>query len=391
LEDILVNNVKDRILLIGPLSKNGITGVSALFDLLVSKFEDLHLNYILIDLSLAGPVKKAGAFDIYRAVATLKLFGSYIKKVLSVDKAYIIIASSRFGFLRDALFIWPCRIFHRRIILHLHGGGYSDFYCNQPSWFQHIIGFTLSRADVIIILGESLRNQFDFVAGIENKIRVIPNGLPMGLVLEIMGSKSISHSSPMRLLYLSNMIKSKGYLDLLTACYILSKKYNMPIHCDYCGEFRSISNEPDSKPSQSARTEFIEQIQSLGLEDIVTYHGIVTGVEKQRFLKEASFLILPTFYPWEGQPICIIEAMAFFTPVIATKHRCIPELVLDGYNGFLVDKNAPDQIANIIVKIWNDPDLYNKLSENAGIHFRENYTQEAHITNMFSILLDSMK
>jgi glycosyltransferase involved in cell wall biosynthesis len=151
----------------------------------------------------------------------------------------------------------------------------------------------------------------------------------------------------------------------------------------------SISNDWDALSPKLAQDSFLNLLENWELSDSVFYHGMVLGEEKQQFLIEANALILPTYYPWEGQPISIIEALAFCTPVIATPHKGIPDQVIDGYNGFLVDKNSPEQIADAVQKLFENPDLYRKLSENARRHFIENFSQETNMANMLSAILGS--
>ena len=372
-------------MLVGFSSRTAVTGVALAFDLLLSGLAKRNIPYVLIDFATLGPATRVGAFDWHRTWSTLGLLASFCAKLGRVQSVYILIASSRFGFLRDALMIWSSRLFRRHLVLHLHGGGYRYFVETQPAWFQRLIATTLAQADAIIVLGERLRDQFAFVPGIERKIRVVPNGLPLDLQPKNTISKSLPKTGPFRLLYLSNLIESKGYLNLLAACRLLHHERKILIHCDFCGDF--IQTSVDSSGSaQEAKANFFKLIKAWNLTDVVTYHGVVTGHKKEQLLEQAHTLVLPTTYPWEGQPLSIIEALAFSTPVIATPHRGIPEQVSDRYNGFLVEAN-PEQIADAVEEMWQNPTLYQSLSQNAQRHFKENFTQERHLERLIPIIL----
>ena len=65
--------------------------------------------------------------------------------------------------------------------------------------------------------------------------------------------------------------------------------------------------------------------------------AIRTAIEESRALIVSSFA--------EGLPVVIMEAMALGRPVIATRIAAIPELVVDGENGWLV---TPGSVAEIL-------------------------------------------
>lgn len=67
---------------------------------------------------------------------------------------------------------------------------------------------------------------------------------------------------------------------------------------------------------------------------------------------------------YEGLPHIILEAMACGLPVITTNVGGNPEVIQDGYNGFLVEYNNKEQIKKAILRLWRDGELRNKFIEN---------------------------
>lgn len=369
-----------------------VTGLSVAFDMLLSALKERRLKFILIDRSCIGVSERTGALSIGRAVNMAALLSRLYFNLLHASIVYMTIASSFFGFIRDALIIWPSRLLGRRIVMHLHGGGLADFYANSSKILKFFVRRTLAQADTIIILGELLRNQFDFLPGKAQKIRVVPNGLPDGLHRLATVPKSLPPlGERLYLLYLSNMIESKGYLDVLETCRILKYDVGLNICCDFCGSFASSITDETGLSAKEARDKFLSMIEHRELADVITYHGLVGGELKEKMLQRAHFFLLPTYYPWEGQPISIIEAIAFGTPVVTTCFRGIPEIILHEYNGFFVDSKAPDQIANSIRTIVGDPDRYRKMSENAIRHFELNFTRESHVQRLMEAIFSEAK
>lgn len=63
----------------------------------------------------------------------------------------------------------------------------------------------------------------------------------------------------------------------------------------------------------------------------------------------------------EGLPVAILEAMAHGLPVVSTRHAGIPDAVLDGETGLLVDEGDVAGMADRIVALAADPSLRDRL------------------------------
>jgi glycosyltransferase involved in cell wall biosynthesis len=383
-----MSNRAELTLLIGYKAHGIITGAGEALDLLVAGFEARGLPYSLMDLTGDREITRVGDFNLLRALDSAQNVLRVWSRLRHARRVYLAISASLPGFLRDALIIWPASFMGRDLTLHSHTSGYNDLYARQPRWLKALMRSTLGRAGHIVIEGELSRAQFSFVPHLDSRICVVPNGLPLNVTAS-KHAKSISPNSRLKLLFLSNMTVAKGYKDVLAACRLL-KERGIPFRCDFCGDFVFFAtDDDDGQTVQSAQQEFQGLIEQWTLADCVNYHGRVTGGPKLRILEEAELFLLPTYHPWESQPISIIEAMAFGTPVIATRTGGIPEQVIDGYNGFLVEARRPDQIADAVERFWRDPGMYAQFSQNAMTQFEAHFTQEAYLNGMISAILDS--
>ncbi|MDE4541330.1 glycosyltransferase [Thermoanaerobacterium sp. R66] len=115
-----------------------------------------------------------------------------------------------------------------------------------------------------------------------------------------------------------------------------------------------------------------------------------TSPEKDLLLNSDIF-ILPTYYPNEGQPISIIEAMAAGLPIISTDTGCIADMVIDGYNGFIVHKQKPEEITEKIMILANKKGLLLNMSNNSRKLYLENYTSDIFINGLDSIFKQYLK
>ncbi|MFK7983843.1 MAG: glycosyltransferase family 4 protein [Saprospiraceae bacterium] len=373
-----------KYLLVGATTKSSLTGLTIAFDLLVQGFIDRGIPHRVVDIDTWGAPKNYGKLGIYRVLTTLGVLLSYYWKSIGTNTVYLLMATSLFGFLRNMLMIWPSHLLGHRIILHLHGAGFENFYGKQSGWLQKFIISTFSKAETIIVLSEGIGKQFNLIKDKGTVIKVVYNSVPYEPNISDINQKTITKNGQFRLLFLSNLIKSKGYLELLEACKILYHDYKIPIECDFCGKFiHTILTEDEVRHPEE---QFLQLISDWKLDEVVRYRGIVSGKEKITLLNQAHLFLLPTVYPWEGQPISILEALSFGVPVISTNYRSIPDQVVHGQHGILLNGNNPLDIANAVQQIWQNPNKYKHWSLQARQHFIANFTQEKHLNTIIPII-----
>lgn len=88
----------------------------------------------------------------------------------------------------------------------------------------------------------------------------------------------------------------------------------------------------------------------------------------------------------EGTPVAIIEAQAAALPVISTYHAGIPDIVVHGETGYLVEEGEVDKMADYMISLANDFSLAKKMGENGRKRIQEKFTMSHHIGALDSIL-----
>ena len=300
---------------------------------------------------------------------------------------YITIAQSPAGFLRDAIVILMATLLRRKTICHLHGGNYDRFYASQGKMFRALIRFTLARADTLVVLSEQLRTMFCFDARLPTKVVVVENGLPYpDEVTTCIPDHAEDAGAPLRLLYLSNLIPSKGYGLLAEAILELKRTQSFSLTCDFCGTFYSLDESGRIWKDPSAEARFLHWIQANGVQNEVRYLGEVSGDEKHKVLCNAQVFVLPTTYVNEGQPISIIEAMAFGNAVIATKYRAISDLVVDGQTGLLTPVGDVTELVTAITYLAKDRQRLSNMRALARVRYLERFTHTRHIHSLHKLM-----
>lgn len=376
----------ELLLLVGPLPPP-VNGQSSAFAMLVEGARARGIPCCVVDLAGEGGGNNVSWRRVFDHVGILTDF--LRRAAVGRKTVYLTIGQFRAGFLRDMVLIACSSLFRHRIVCHLHGGNYDGFYASQPAWLQRLIRVTLLRADRILILGEKLTAMFEFEPRLRTKLEVVPNGLPYSIAP--LGPKELPpEGEPIRILFLSNLIESKGYLDLLDAIGLLVEDWRLNVVGHFCGLFiRNPSDDVRVKNVDQARDLFEGFVRAHRLERQVRYRGLVTGADKEAELRAAHFLVLPTWYNCEGQPLSIIEAMAHGCVVIATDYRAIPDLVEDRITGRLVPDRDPRAIAAAIAELAAEPKRYRDLSEAALRRFQRRFTREAHLDRILPLLCET--
>ena len=171
----------------------------------------------------------------------------------------------------------------------------------------------------------------------------------------------------LRVLYLSNMIGSKGYLDVLHAVAMLHAE-GFPIAADFIGRWQSDEDQ----------TAFMNFVAAHNLDTVVTSHGGISdrGRIKQFFL-DADVFSLPTYYQTEAQPLSILEAINAGTPVVTTRHASIPNMVREDSNeAMFVPPRSPAAIAEAFRKL-SDTKRWLIFSKAAALRFTNQFSPDA--------------
>lgn len=102
-------------------------------------------------------------------------------------------------------------------------------------------------------------------------------------------------------------------------------------------------------------------VRRLDVSERVIFHGPCASEQVARLMSEANVACTPSSPTpdgrREGLPVVLMEAAACSLPLVSTRMSGIPEIVRDGYNGFLTEPGDVDAIAKALSDLAKDPDL----------------------------------
>ena len=308
----------------------------------------------------------------------LRFIGSYFTVFIKLlfhryDLCYLAITCHGMGFLKDAPFVLLCKLFGRRVVIHQHNKGMSRCVDKQPyKWLFPLV----YKNTKVILLSWFLYPDIEKVVNRE-QVLICPNGIsalnedvtPSASLVPLKEgqcSTNCTNKEVPRLLFLSNLIPSKGVYVLLDACKILRER-NLQFVCDFVG----------GETKEINRATFEAAVKVRGLDDVVYYHGPKYGEEKECYWQNANIFVFPTFYYNECFPLVLLEAMQWGLPLVSSDEGGIPDVVKNGENGFVCERKDPNSLAVALEKLIKDSNLRRRMGERGYQRYKEHYTLEA--------------
>jgi len=358
-----------KILLVGPLPPP-LTGPSVANTLIRDSLNAQEGYHCTVADTSYGDYRRMGKFS-FRKVFFYLMHYKYLMRIRWADTVYLIPGQTFLGVVRYSLFIYLARLLKKQVVIQIRGGYLGTEYRQVGRLKKKIIYHILCRVNKGIVLSQSLRYMLQPFLPI-NRIYILKNFVQDDLWAE--QEEPIIHTDRLRILFLSNLIPEKGILDVLDALLLL-KARGVPFHAALAGEVLPIYQETIERKIQK-------------LADVVTYHGVVQGRTKRQLLHESNVFVLPTYYKMEGQPISILEAYATGNIVVTTDHAGICDIFSDGRNGFYVEKNSPNEIADQLEMLHRNLGTLASMMQYNVREAREKYTTSRFMTELVQIFED---
>ena len=193
---------------------------------------------------------------------------------------------------------------------------------------------------------------------IDSKIIILPVGLNLDRYKFI--DRERQRNQPLTILSVGRLVEKKGHEYAIKA---IKKIINLNKDIVYY----IAGNGPMKKTLEKL-------IADLEITSYVKLLGAAEQNEVYDLYKKSDIFVLPSITAsdgdCEGQALVIQEAQATGLPVISTFHNGIPEGLLDGVSGFLVNEKDVDALAERITYLIDHPEMRQKMGVE-GRHFVE--------------------
>jgi Glycosyltransferase len=312
--------------------------------------EAFDCKYVNLGTSIS--VDEIGKGKIIKLFRYFTIFWRIFRSVISnrPDLCYFSITAKGIPFYKDALLVLLVKLLGIKVVYHFHNKGVRDM---QNKLFDNVLYRLVFKYSNVILLSKHLYHDIQKYA-IKEQVYYCQNGIP---AIEIMQNKKEAESA-VEVLFLSNLIESKGIFVLLEVCKLLQHR-KIIFHCTIVGGIGDVDEH-----------QLRSKLQEMDLINQVNYEGKKLGTEKEEVFANTDIFIHPTLN--DCFPLVILEAMQYSLPVVSSIEGGIPDIVEDGVTGYLVPKKDVETLAEKLEVLINNPELRHRMGK-AG---RQKYERE---------------
>lgn len=319
-----------RVLMIGPARcvHGGISGV-------VNNYYEAGLDR-KIDLRYIGTMVEGGKFRKLMQAGI-----AYVRFLLALpgyDIVHVNVASDN-SYRRKSFFIRTAKRFHKKIVIHQHGGDFETFYHKQQDEAgRERIRRVLSMGDAFLVLAPAWKDFFGQLIGRE-KITVLPDSIAIPAAFE----KDYNNHD---VLFLGRLCREKGIGELLACVPALVQRFpDFHLYLGGIWEDENLKKEAECDPEH------------------IIWLGWVSGEEKHKWLTHCRVLTLPSYF--EGQSVSLLEAMAHYCGIVASDTGGIPQMILPDQTGLLVPVKDTPALQAGLLRLLEDETLCRRLGDAA--------------------------
>ena len=263
-----------------------------------------------------------------------------------------------FGGQSSVIPIITAKLLNKKVIIVMVGSAVRDSLFSQDNFLKitKILSSTcLSLADEVIIYSPNLIQEW----GLEPYQQKILIAHEHFLDFETFTVTTPLPDRPPLIGYIGRLSGEKGVQHFAQALpAILSDRENLRV---------LIGGDGPLKEAIEA------SLQEGGVSARVDLPGWISHDDLPRYLNQFRLLVLPSYT--EGLPNIMLEAMACGTPVLATPVGTIPDVIIDGKTGFIMENNSPECIAANVIRALSSPDL-ERIAEDGRRFVEENFSFE---------------
>lgn len=353
-----------------------------------SKLINSSFDCHYVNLAVATRLDEIGKGGWHKAKGVLKKLMEVGKAVKSVKPNLVYITPNSAGvpFYKDFITVMMLKMMGRKIVMHFHNKGVAT---RQNRWLDNWLYRRYFKSVKLILLADALYEDVKRYVKRED-VFVCPNAIPeISMAKKNKASKIVSASNVSNdnrvphILWLTNIMKTKGIMEYLSALKIL-KDRGVKFQADFVGGLTK----------EMSGDEFDSALSMMGLNGCCTYYGPKYGDDKYSFFSQADVFVLPSYT--EAFPVSILEAMQFALPVVASNVGGVSAEVEEDVSGFLLGGKQPImlntfrpdvcEIADKLQVLLTDTDLRHKMGSAGREKFEREFTLEVFEKRIAEIL-----
>ena len=326
----------------------------------------LKLGYTvsIVEKTFSRTIDEVERFSLKKFLHAQEVVFKIVRGIViaRADLCFYFISIKPPSFYMDVLFILLLRFIGTNTVLYIHGKGFRRL-SEKSSLMRWLLKSSIfSKSLGALVLGKRLKKDIDFFIP-NDRLFVMPNCISDVRPQVLNTYNAVRKKNKICILFLSNLVPEKGPIEFLKMARRVANS-GKPVKFVLAGAALSISF-----------LRKIEQlISDLNLIDYVEMVGAVYGPAKEKLFSESNIFVFPTYYELETFGLVNLEAMRAGLPVVSSNEGSIPEVVIDGLNGFIVDPKNIEQLSNRVLKLVNDEALRTKMGKAGRKIYEESFT-----------------
>lgn len=229
-------------------------------------------------------------------------------------------------------------------------------------------------SDKMILISQALEDEYSKFVN-KDKLVVIPNGIdsPLGLPFHVH-----QDDTQFNLLLTGRLVPDKGHRDAILAMKILKDDGIENVHLYIAGSLQA------NMYIDWYQDELNNLIADNGLQEYVTFCGEVSDMTSLREKMDVELMtaIRETF----GR--VTIEGMRSGLVLIGSNTGGTVELINDGVTGLLYEQGNEADLARKIRKVYDSPELAEKLARAGYEYTQVHYTAEENVKRVYEVMCD---
>lgn len=245
--------------------------------------------------------------------------------------------------------------------------------------YTHFVKFVLDKADLIISLSQHCASEVEYVGVSRENVRVTYWGVDVNHFHPKLDGNSIRRQyglgdAPI-ILFVGQVRLRKGPQVLVEAAPHILKKHPQ-------AKFLIVGPDYNIVDQLKGRS------SELGVAENLLFAGGKSHDELPMFYAACDIFVFPTCTPIECLGLSMIQAMACAKPVVGSRINGIPEVIVDGVTGFLVEPNNPMELAARISTLLGDESLRKKMGEVGRRRTEEQFNQDTLVLELEKLYLE---
>ncbi|MEO1858126.1 MAG: glycosyltransferase [Rubritalea sp.] len=310
-----------------------------------------------------GRVSLVKVFHLFTLIfQTWKIVFTQGPKVLY----YLPASANRTPVLRDIVYLLCVKWCFKRTIYHFHAGGLPAYLESIPV-LGKVARFAYGNPDTAIDVIDTLPATGEYFRARKNV--VVNNGVGVALV-----DRARPIGARFEAIYVGVLNEGKGVKDIIETARVM-RLQNVECSFILVGEW----------VSEIFKEEILGKINDLELKGAFHFTGALSGNEKWQAYADADCMLFPSHYEAETFGMVLVEAMAYGLPIVTTNWSGIPNVVGDCGCAYLCDVKSPEQYADAIIELVEDPILRDEMGKKGQARYEAEFTKDKFLERMESV------